>query len=69
MKPKSPVALPDPVIPSLADPDGFYEALLDAHSGLSHDESVAYNARLVLILAHQIGRQEVLMQSLALAKA
>jgi hypothetical protein len=69
MKPKIPMALPNSAIPALADPDGFYEALLDAHSGLSHDESAAYNARLVLILAHQIGRQEVLMQSLALAKA
>jgi hypothetical protein len=70
-KPKAQIApsLPRSDIPALADPDGFYEALLDAHAGLSHEESVAYNARLILILAHQVGRQEVLLQSLALAKA
>lgn len=52
----------------LSDPDGFYEALLDAHEGLSADESVAFNARLILILAHQIGCSELLSQCLALAK-
>ncbi len=52
----------------LSDPDGFYEALLDAHEGLSSDESMAFNARLILILANQIGCSELLAQCLALAK-
>ncbi len=52
----------------LTDPDGFYEALLDAHEGLSIDESVALNARLILILANQIGDSAQLTQCLALAK-
>ena len=52
----------------LSDPDGFYEALLDAHEGLSSEESVALNARLILVLAHQIGCSELLAQCLALAK-
>lgn len=51
-----------------SDPDGFYEALLDAHEGLSFDESVALNARLILILANQIGDQALLAECLALAK-
>ncbi|MBS7808047.1 DUF2783 domain-containing protein [Variovorax sp. PCZ-1] len=51
-----------------SDPDGFYEALLDAHEGLSADASVALNARLILILANQIGDQTLLAQCLALAK-
>jgi hypothetical protein len=52
----------------LSDPDGFYEALLDAHEGLSPDESVAFNARLILILANQVGSSELLEQCLTLAK-
>ncbi len=53
----------------LSDPDGFYEAMLDAHEGLSEDASVALNARLILILANQIGDQPLLLECLALAKA
>lgn len=52
----------------LTDPDGFYEALLDAHDGLSPDASAALNARLILILANQIGDAALLSQCLALAK-
>ena len=35
--------------------DDFYEALLAAHEGLSFEESAALNARLVLLLANQVG--------------
>jgi hypothetical protein len=52
----------------MSDPDGFYEALLDAHEGLSMDESAALNARLILILANQVGDQALLEKCLALAK-
>ncbi len=52
-----------------SDPDGFYEALLDAHEGLSLDASTALNARLILILANQIADQALLVQCLELAKA
>ena len=38
-----------------ADGDAFYNALMDAHEGLSTDESHALNARLVLIMANEIG--------------
>jgi Protein of unknown function (DUF2783) len=37
------------------DADLFYENLLDTHQGLSREQSEALNARLVLILANQIG--------------
>jgi hypothetical protein len=50
------------------DPDGFYEALLDAHEGKSLDESAALNARLILILANQIGDLSLLEQCVDLAK-
>jgi hypothetical protein len=54
--------------PNIPDPDGFYEALLKAHDGLSDAESQAYNARLVLLLANQIGDHDTLMAALEAAK-
>jgi hypothetical protein len=44
--------------------DVFYAALLKAHEGLSPEESARFNARLVLILANQIGDREVLQAAL-----
>ena len=41
--------------PHISDVDGFYEHLLNAHAGLSRDDSEALNARLILLLANQIG--------------
>lgn len=38
-----------------SDGDAFYNALMDAHEGLSTAESHALNARLVLVLANHIG--------------
>ncbi len=52
----------------LSDADGFYEALLDAHEGCSPESSAALNARLILILANQIGCSALLVQCLAIAK-
>jgi len=46
--------------PNIADPDGFYEALVEAHEGLSEKDSAALNARLVFLLANQIGDQRIL---------
>ena len=53
---------------ALTAPDDFYEALMDAHKGLSDEQSQALNARLVLILANQVGDQDVLVQAIAAAK-
>ena len=47
--------------------DDFYEALLAAHRGLEPAESHAFNARLILLLANHIGRQEVLLEALSAA--
>lgn len=54
--------------PNLTAPDDFYAALLEAHDGLTEDDSMALNARLILILANQIGAQDVLLQAIAAAK-
>jgi hypothetical protein len=50
------------------NPDAAYEALVDAHRGLSDQESAALDARLVLILANHIGDLEILKEALALAR-
>jgi len=49
-------------------PDDFYEALIEAHHGLSAGESHAFNARLVLVLANHIGSLPVLRQAFTAAK-
>jgi hypothetical protein len=54
--------------PNLRDPDAFYAALVAAHEGLSDEQSELLNARLVLILANQIGDLEILREALAQAR-
>lgn len=51
------------------DPDRAYRSLIEAHRGLSDEESAALNTRLVLILANHVGDHEVLQEALALARA
>jgi hypothetical protein len=48
--------------------DLFYAALLEAHEGLSPEQSARLNARLVLLLANQVGDIEVLRAALAKAR-
>jgi hypothetical protein len=50
------------------DPDRAYRALIDAHRGLSDEESATLNSRLILILANQIGDHDVFEQAIALAQ-
>lgn len=42
------------------DADAFYEQLLDAHEGLDEKQSALLNARLILLLANQVGDPKVL---------
>jgi Protein of unknown function (DUF2783) len=51
-----------------ADPDSVYRMLVEAHRGLSDEESAALNTRLVLVLANQIGDETLLRAALKLAK-
>ncbi len=48
--------------------DDFYEALIAGHSGLSDDASAAMNARLILILANEVGDIGKLRKAIALAR-
>ena len=54
--------------PNLTDPDGFYEELIDAQRGLSDEQSQLMNAKLILLLANQIGDRDVLREALAIAR-
>ena len=54
---------------SMADADGMYAAIIEAHHGLSQDDSMALNARLVLLLANHIGDVQVLHEAIAAARA
>jgi Protein of unknown function (DUF2783) len=42
--------------------------LVDSHKGLSDRDSGALNARLVFLLANQIGDQQVLLECIAAAR-
>jgi len=48
--------------------DDFYQALIDTHRGLSDQESLDLNARLILLLSNHIGDLEVLHQALQIAR-
>ena len=54
--------------PNIDRPDDFYQALIEAHAGLSGEESAALNARLILLLANQVGDLETLKEAIAAAR-
>jgi Protein of unknown function (DUF2783) len=54
--------------PNVEDPDRLYAAIIDAQAGLTDAESVALNARLVLLLANHIGDEAVLREALEVAR-
>ena len=55
--------------PNIADPDSFYEAWIAAHEGLSDAESADLDARLVLLLANQVGDMALLLDCITAARA
>ncbi len=54
--------------PNIESPDEFYESLIEAHRGLSEAQSVAVNARLILLLANQVGDLATLQAVIAKAR-
>ena len=48
--------------------DDFYAALLGMHVGLNDDESELLNARLILLLANQVGDAKVLAACIQAAR-
>ena len=54
--------------PNIDAPDDFYQELIDMHRDLSEEKSALVNARLILLLANQIGDREVLRRAMAKAR-
>lgn len=54
--------------PNLADPDEFYEALIEVHRGLSNEQSALLNAKLILLLSNHVGDAAVLRAAMAKAR-
>ncbi|MCI5078306.1 DUF2783 domain-containing protein [Oricola sp.] len=52
-----------------ADAEAFHEALLAAHEGLTLEQCVRMDVRLILILASRIGDRDLLTTALATARA
>ena len=53
--------------PRFADADQAFRLIIEAHRGLSTDDSAALNARLILLLANHIGDLDVLREAIAQA--
>lgn len=53
---------------NFTDHDAFYERLIEAHEGLSDAQSAHLNARLLLLLANQIGDQALLAECITAAR-
>jgi hypothetical protein len=53
---------------NIGDPDAFYSELIELHRGLTEERSREVNAKLILLLANQVGDMAVLRQALAIAK-
>jgi len=53
---------------NIADPDGFYQELIDAVQRLSTGDALAFSARLNLLLANHVGDRNVLTQAIAAAR-
>jgi Protein of unknown function (DUF2783) len=49
-------------------PDDFYELLIEAHRGLSDEQSAMVNAKLILLLSNHIGDLDVIREALDHAK-
>jgi Protein of unknown function (DUF2783) len=54
---------------NLQDADSFTEALLDAHKDLTREQSEALNARLIFLLANQIGDTQTLLACIDAAQS
>ena len=52
----------------MADPDGFYAELVAMHAGLSPADSLKLCARLILLLANEIGDDTRLREILDAAR-
>jgi hypothetical protein len=53
---------------NIAAPDQFYAELIALHRGLTEEQSRLVNAKLILLLANQVGDMDVLRQAMKVAR-
>ena len=53
---------------NIESPDDFYEVLVNAHDGLSDDESRRLNAKIILLLANAVGNKDLLEEIILTAR-
>jgi hypothetical protein len=54
--------------PNIADPDGFYQELIDSQRDITEEQAELMNCKLVLILANHIGDRGVLREAIKRAR-
>lgn len=54
--------------PNIADPDGFYEELINSQRNLPDDKAELFIAKFALALANHVGDRAVLSEAMALAR-
>ncbi len=54
--------------PNIADPDGFYQELIESQRELNDAQADMMTTKLVLILANHVGDRELLREAIALAR-
>jgi hypothetical protein len=53
--------------PNIGDPDGIYQQLIALHEGRSEADSMAINARLILLLINHVGDPQAVKEAIARA--
>ena len=54
--------------PNIAEPDGFYQELIERQRELNDAQADMMTTKLVLILANHVGDRELLREAIALAR-
>jgi hypothetical protein len=54
--------------PNLPAPDAFYQTLIEAHQGLTDEQSAEFNAAVILLLANHIGDMSIISEALEQAR-
>jgi len=49
---------------NLARPDDVYNAIVDAHKGMTDDQVRAFDAKLILLLVNHVGAEAVVREAL-----
>ena len=52
----------------IANPDDVFQALIDAQADLSDDDAALFRAKLILLLANQVGDDEAVKEAIRMAR-